>query len=114
MSLLCNSFFFFFAPPPAANCADLLAAAEATSEGDIEGQLSAAEITCDGWTTVEVAQNKLKLTTGQQTGAGHTLFTSVRFAVAADAVLRVEVPAEFTGDTTQVQYWYDIIYAYIQ
>ncbi|CAM9987366.1 unnamed protein product [Pylaiella littoralis] len=81
-----------------ANCDDLVAAAEATSEGDVEGQLSETEITCDGWTTVEVAQNRFSLTGQEETG--HT-FTGVRFAVAAGAALRVEVPAEFTGDTTQ-------------
>eukprot|EP00752_Nemacystus_decipiens_P002270 g2151.t1 len=71
-----------------ASCADLVAAAEATSGGDILGQLAEEYITCDGWTTVEVKQNKLKLVSDlpRQT------LTKVRFAVDSGAVLRVEVP----------------------
>lgn len=89
----------FSVSPTTANCDDLVAAAAATSEGNIVGQLNEVEITCDTWTTVEVAQNKFKLT-GEEDGY---TFTNVRFAVAADAVLRVEVPADFTGDTPQVR-----------
>lgn len=56
-----------------------------------------SEITCDDWTTVEISQNKLKLT-GQA-----TTFTSVRFVVADGAILRVDTAVEFTGDQERRQ-----------
>lgn len=73
-----------------------MTAAESTSGGDIQGNVVEAEITCDDWTTVNVNQNKLKLV------GMSTKFDSVRFAVASGAVLRVDVPVEMTGDTSQV------------
>lgn len=82
-----------------------MAAAEATSAGDIRAYINQEYITCDDWTTIEIKQNKLKLI-GALTR--YTL-TKIRFAVASDAVLRVEVnggPIEFAGgfqgDDTQV------------
>ncbi|CAM9532525.1 unnamed protein product [Ectocarpus sp. 8 AP-2014] len=80
-----------------ASCADLQSAAGALSGGNIEGVLVESEITCDDWTTVEISQNKLKLT-GQA-----TTFTSVRFVVADGAILRVDTAVEFTGDQERRQ-----------
>ncbi|CAM9360415.1 unnamed protein product, partial [Hapterophycus canaliculatus] len=82
-----------------ASCADLKTAAEATSSGDILGMLMEEEITCDEWLNAEITGNKLKL----DGDAGTTYkFDKVRFVVKSGAVLRVEVPVEFTGDRTQV------------
>eukprot|EP00903_Cladosiphon_okamuranus_P010221 g9680.t1 len=85
-----------------ASCADLVAAAEATSGGDIMGHLVAENIECDVWTTIEIRSNKLKLVSD----FNRTKLTKVRFAVAYEAVLRVEIPKgplEFAaeGDYTQ-------------
>eukprot|EP00903_Cladosiphon_okamuranus_P019379 g17819.t1 len=78
-----------------ANCAELQAAAEATStSGDILGQLVEEEIACDDWVNVEVVENKLKL--DGDAGTTYTL-EKVRFVVKTGAVLRVEVPVEFNG-----------------
>lgn len=50
---------------------------------------------------MEVAENKLKL----DGDAGTTYkFDRVRFVVQSGAILRVDVPVEFTGDRTQVLY----------
>lgn len=80
-----------------------MAAAEATSGGDILGQLTQQYITCDEWTTVEVKQNKLKLVSDL---TGHHSLTKIRFAVGDGAVLRVEIrnaPMDFAaGDYSQV------------
>jgi len=90
--------------PPTASCADLVAAAEATSRGDILGQMTQEFVTCDDWTTIEVKENKFKLV-GEL--SRYTL-KRVRFAVASGSVLRVEVPgpiefaASFQGDDSQV------------
>lgn len=81
-----------------------MAAAEATSGGDVLGQLTQELVTCADWTTIEVEKNKLKLVGGLP----RYTFKRVRFAVESDAVLRVEVPgpiefaASFQGDDSQV------------
>ncbi|CAM9478802.1 unnamed protein product [Scytosiphon promiscuus] len=81
-----------------ASCADLQAAAEATSSGDILGMLVEEEIICEEWLNAEITGNKLKL----DGDAGTTYkFDKVRFVVKTGAVLRVEIPVEFTGDRTQ-------------
>eukprot|EP00752_Nemacystus_decipiens_P003716 g3425.t1 len=82
-----------------ATCAELQAAAEATAtSGNILGQLTEALIACDDWVNVEVAENKLKL----DGDAGTTYkLERIRFVVKTGAILRVEVPVEFTsGDVS--------------
>eukprot|EP00752_Nemacystus_decipiens_P001324 g1314.t1 len=82
-------------------CAELEAAAEAAAtSGDILGQLTEAEIACDDWVNVEVAGNKLKL--DGDAGTSYTL-EKIRFVVKSGAVLRVEVPVEFTGGDVRVE-----------
>lgn len=83
----------------AANCADLQAAGEATGFGDVLGELLTTEISCSEWTNINIV-NKLKLV---GTEDGTTTFNNVRFVVSSGA-LRMEVPAELTGDAPmQVQ-----------
>ncbi|CAM9529765.1 unnamed protein product [Ectocarpus sp. 4 AP-2014] len=87
-------------PMDISNCAELQAAAEATATvGNVLGQLVEEEIFCDEWLNVEIPENKLKL--DGDDGVTYK-FDKVRFVVKSGAVLRVEVPVEFTGDRTQV------------
>ncbi len=72
-----------------------MAAAQATSSGDVLGTLTSGEISCPEWTTLEIASNRLKLV-----GAATTTYKldNARFAVGEDGVFRSDVPIEFTGD----------------
>lgn len=72
-----------------------MAAAQATSSGDVVGTVTSVEISCSQWTTLEITGNRLKLT-----GDATTTYKlhNARFVVGEDGVFRSDVPIEFTGD----------------
>ena len=88
-------------------CEELLNAAAATTSDDVVGELVSGGVSCDVWTTFEIAANRLKLV-APDTGFSADdvfVFKNVRFVVASDATLRVLPMVEFTGgDTNQVCY----------
>lgn len=59
-----------------------------------------SEISCESFTDVTVVANKLKLKGDED--VVHML-TNVRFVVNEGAILRVNVPVDFTGDDGQVR-----------
>lgn len=72
-----------------------MAAAQATSSGDVLGTLTSGEISCGQWTTLEITANRLKLV-GDATTAYK--LDNARFSVGEDGVFRSDVPMELTGD----------------
>ena len=87
-------------------CEELQDAAQATSSDEVVGELVNGGVSCDAWTTFEIAANRLKLVAPEDSCGGDDVFAfnNVRFLVASAGTLRVLPRVEFTGDdkTTKV------------
>eukprot|EP00903_Cladosiphon_okamuranus_P021608 g19869.t1 len=77
------------------NCDQLMAAAQATSSGDVVGTLTSDQISCAEWTNLEISGNRLKIV-----GDSSTTYQldNARFVVGEDGIFRSDVSVEFTGD----------------
>ncbi|CAN0378760.1 unnamed protein product, partial [Laminaria digitata] len=79
-------------------CAELQDAAGATSSDEVVGELVNGGVSCDTWTTFEIAANRLKLIAPEGSSSDDVfVFNNVRLLVASDATLRVLPMVEFTG-----------------
>lgn len=85
-------------------CEELQDAAQATSSDDVVGELTNGGVSCDAWTTFEIAANRLKLVAPDGSSSDNVfVFNNVRFLVASAATLRVLPMVELTGgDASQV------------
>lgn len=82
----------------AGTCDELQEAAAATCDGDVIAELTSGEVTCESWTTFEIANNKLKIVLDEASrNVDGGLFYNVRFLVSSGA-LHVDVPVRFRGD----------------
>lgn len=80
-------------------CEELQDAAQATSSDDVVGELTNSGVSCDAWTTFEIAANRLKLVAPEDSSSDDVfVFYNVRFLVASAGTLRVLPRVEFTGD----------------
>lgn len=79
---------------PVGSCEELQEAAAATANGDVVAELTTTSISCDGWTTIAVDSNKLKIL--HPAALVNFFFTNIRFAVGSSGTLRIDNEVEFS------------------
>ena len=82
------------------SCEELQEAAAATATGDVVAELTSTAISCDGWTTIAVDSNKLKVL--HPSALVNLFFNNIRFTVGPAGTLRIDNEVEFSQNVDSI------------